>query len=205
MDKTKMIHGSERGHGGIKMTPAAVKILETASHLFYWKGINAVGVETIASEAGVTKKTLYDRFGSKDQLIVAYLAHRDEQWKTHLHQSLANVPANEPLHKILRIFDALGSWLAMNHQRGCAFINALAELTDESHPGRMLIFEEKKWLKQLFADWLTQAGVEEAEAKSEKLLILHEGGTVAYSMNLSTDVVTTLKETAMSIIGETEK
>lgn len=51
------------------LTPAAQRILDTASALFYARGINAVGVDTIAAESGVTKRTLYDRFGSKDQLL----------------------------------------------------------------------------------------------------------------------------------------
>ncbi|MDQ4084268.1 MAG: TetR/AcrR family transcriptional regulator, partial [Actinomycetota bacterium] len=54
------------------LTPGAQRILDVASELFYWRGIHAVGVDTIAAESGVTKRTLYDRFGSKDGLVVAY-------------------------------------------------------------------------------------------------------------------------------------
>ncbi|KGP73581.1 TetR/AcrR family transcriptional regulator [Pontibacillus yanchengensis] len=183
-----------------KMTPAASKILETASHLFYWKGIHSIGVETIANEAGVTKKTLYDRFGSKDQLIVAYLKDRDSQWKNHLSNYSDHVPDEEPLQKILSIFDALENWLTTNNQRGCAFVNAFAELAEESHPGREVIIEEKKWLKQLFATYLKQLGLEHVDDIAERLLILHEGITVTYSMSLSKGIAAA-KETANEIIN----
>ncbi len=59
-------------------------MLEAAERLFYEHGIHAVGVDLIAAEAGVTKKTLYDRFGSKEQIVVEYLAGRDERWRALL-------------------------------------------------------------------------------------------------------------------------
>ncbi|MGE6204558.1 TetR/AcrR family transcriptional regulator [Guptibacillus hwajinpoensis] len=183
----------------IKMTPAALRILDTASNLFYWKGIHSIGVETIATEAGVTKKTLYDRFGSKDQLIVEYLKSRDNQWKTHLYTYLDLVPNHQPLEKILKIFDALENWLETNNQRGCAFVNALAELPEESHPGREVIIEEKRWLMQVFTTFLKELKLQDAEKLGEKLLILHEGVTVTYSMNLSSKVASA-KETAQLLI-----
>ncbi|BCB04153.1 TetR/AcrR family transcriptional regulator [Bacillus sp. KH172YL63] len=183
-----------------KMTPAAKRILEAASDLFYWKGIHSIGVETIANEAGVTKKTLYDRFGSKEQLIVAYLKNRDQQWKNHLTGYLQAVPDQEPLQKILTIFDALESWLNQHNQRGCAFVNALAELTEDNHPGKTVILEEKQWLKQLFSSFLQELNLTDAEDISERLLILHEGVTVTFSMNLSQRGVQSAKETAVLLI-----
>ncbi|GGE51477.1 TetR family transcriptional regulator [Pullulanibacillus camelliae] len=184
-----------------KRTPAALKILDAASQLFYWKGIHSIGVETIASEAGVTKKTLYDRFGSKDQLIVAYLEERDRQWKKHLDNYLDRIPDDKPLQKILSIFDALEKWLETNSQRGCAFVNALAELPEASHPGRKVIFEEKRWLKQLFATFLRHLEFDQADEIAEKLLMLHEGITVTYSMNLSTNGIASAKETVQLILN----
>ncbi|MFC0522854.1 TetR/AcrR family transcriptional regulator [Pontibacillus salicampi] len=183
------------------MTPAARKILDTASHLFYWKGIHAIGVETIAKEAGVTKKTLYDRFGSKDQLIVAYLHNRDALWKDHINQYVNNVSDKDPLSKILSIYDALESWLQKQDQRGCAFVNALAELAEPTHPGRNVIMEEKQWLKQLFATYLVELGVPNTDDISEQLLVLHEGLTVTNSMKLSPNGFTSVKQTAKLLIG----
>ena len=78
------------------LTPGARRVLDAASELFYERGIHAVGVDTIAEAAGVTKKTLYDRFGSKEALVVAYLQHRDARWREHLADHLARVPAAGP-------------------------------------------------------------------------------------------------------------
>ncbi|QST01027.1 TetR/AcrR family transcriptional regulator [Pontibacillus sp. ALD_SL1] len=187
-----------------KMTPAASKILDTASHLFYWKGIHSIGVETIAKEAGVTKKTLYDRFGSKDQLIVSYLNDRDTKFRSHINDYLDQVSNQDPKEKIISIFDALERWLKNQNQRGCAFVNALAELPEESHPGREVIIEEKRWLKQLFISLLEEAGVKNPDEAGEKLLVLHEGVTVTYSMSLSTNGVDLVKDTVQLIINESK-
>ncbi|UXI81004.1 TetR/AcrR family transcriptional regulator, partial [Streptomyces vinaceusdrappus] len=76
--------GSEEEPRRVRMTPGARRVLEAAERLFYEHGIHAVGVDLIAAEAGVTKKTLYDRFGSKEQIVVEYLAGRDERWRALL-------------------------------------------------------------------------------------------------------------------------
>ncbi|MBN8237179.1 TetR/AcrR family transcriptional regulator [Halobacillus kuroshimensis] len=183
-----------------KMTPAARRILDTASELFYSKGIHAVGVETIASEAGVTKKTLYDRFGSKDQLIVAYLEERDQKWRKHLFSCMDEVPDDQPMDKILRIFDALENWMSTRNKRGCAFVNALAELSEETHPGRKVIIEEKKWLKELFASLLRQLQLENPDPIAEQLFILHEGLMVTYSLDIYERGTAGAKETAHMLI-----
>ena len=68
-----------------------------------------MGVDTIAEAAGVTKKTLYDRFGSKEALVVSYLQHRDARWRDHVASELARVPEPGP-ERVLAIFDAAISW-----------------------------------------------------------------------------------------------
>ncbi|GAA3366506.1 hypothetical protein GCM10017744_073820 [Streptomyces antimycoticus] len=74
------------------LTPAARRILDTAAELFYGQGINAVGVDLIAKRSGVTKKTLYDRFGSKEALVAAYLRERDERWRAWLTAEVEKSP-----------------------------------------------------------------------------------------------------------------
>ena len=99
------------------MTPAARRALEAAARLFYERGIHAVGVDLIAAEAGVTKKTLYDRFGSKEQIVVEYLADRDERWRTFLAQRLdAARPASAA--RVLAVFDASRVWTEENSPEG---------------------------------------------------------------------------------------
>ncbi len=66
------------------LTPAGERLLDAASELFYRRGIRAVGVDLVAETAGTTKKTLYDRFGSKDELVALYLRRRARRWQSFL-------------------------------------------------------------------------------------------------------------------------
>src|SRR5438477_9041759 len=91
------------------------RILETADRLFYLRGIRAVGVDTIAAEIGISKRTLYNHFPSKDVLIAAYLERRFRQPKA------SEAP---PAEQILGTFDQLERRFAGKDFRGCPFVNA---------------------------------------------------------------------------------
>ena len=95
------------------------RILETADRLFYLQGIRAVGVDTIAAEIGISKRTLYNHFPSKDELIAAYLERR-----------FTKAPASDkpPVEQILGTFDRIERGFAAKGFRGCPFVNAVAEL-----------------------------------------------------------------------------
>lgn len=162
-------------------TPAAARILTAAAALFYAHGIGAVGVDRIADEAGTTKKTLYDRFGSKEQLVVAYLRARHARFTQHVYDHLDASPPNRD--SALGVFDALSSWLALN-PRGCGFVNAYAELAGTNHAGLAVIGEEKRWVYDLFVERLTADGhVEERGAAAvddlaRTFALLYEGAIV---------------------------
>ncbi|MEV5539635.1 helix-turn-helix domain-containing protein [Saccharopolyspora shandongensis] len=163
----------------VRLTPGAKRILDVAAELFYSRGINAVGVDTIAAESGVTKRTLYDRFGSKDGLLVTYLKTRDRRWR-ELVEARLNAEA-DPVRRALVPFDVLPEWLPQS-SRGCSFVNAFAELPEPDHPGRRLIVAEKQWLRDLFRDLLAEAGAKNPEDLAVQLLSLHEGAIVSYSI-----------------------
>ncbi|HEX6149746.1 TetR/AcrR family transcriptional regulator [Nocardioides sp.] len=163
-----------------RLTPGAQRILDVASELFYSRGIHAVGVDTIAAESGVTKRTLYDRFGSKDGLLVAYLKARDRRWRTMIVDRLESEPA-DGRSRVLAPFDVLPEWLSQN-SRGCSFVNAFAELPDPDHPGRQVVVAEKKWLRSLFHQLLLEAGVADADELAVALLNLHEGAIISYAI-----------------------
>ncbi|WP_338741742.1 helix-turn-helix domain-containing protein [Actinomadura luteofluorescens] len=156
------------------LTPAARRVLQTASELFYERGIGSVGMELIAAEAGVTKKTVYDRFGSKDALILAYLQARDERWRAFTTGRIAEAAGAR--ERVLATFDALGEWLATESGRGCSMVNACAELPDPSHPVHGVAAEQKAWVRALYTDLVGDG------ALADQLLILHEGAVVAFSV-----------------------
>jgi AcrR family transcriptional regulator len=162
-----------------RLTPGARRILDVASVLFYEHGIHAVGVDTIAAESGVTKRTLYDRFGSKDELVADYLRARDDRWRARV---LAAVEAeSDPVRRALAPFAALEDWVAEGAGRGCAFVNAFAELDRPDHPGRRVVDDSKRWLRALFAAEL-EGGVADAPGLALQLLVLHEGALVTHAV-----------------------
>src|SRR5215217_4826375 len=111
------------------MPTARERLVDTAEALFYADGITATGVDTVVRAAGVSKPTLYAHFGSKDELISAVLEARHARRVAEL----------EGVQDVLAEFDA------REGARGCAFLNAAAELG----PGREAIVAEKRWLEAL--------------------------------------------------------
>src|SRR5260370_13477499 len=102
----------------------ADRLLETADRLFYGQGLRATGVDAIAAEIGISKRTLYNHFPSKDALIVAYLRRR---------LRLVPTSTKPPAQQILDDFERLERAFAVEGFRGCAFVNAVAELKDPKH------------------------------------------------------------------------
>jgi AcrR family transcriptional regulator len=146
------------------------RILDTAGRLFYGQGIRAVGVDTIAAEIGISKRTLYNHFPSKDELILAYLSRHFLEPKT----------SDRPLlEQILRYFDKLESWFATDTFRGCPFVNAVAELGDPTHPGTQMAVAYKERRRLWLRDALTQLNVADPDTLATQVAILVEGAIIA--------------------------
>ena len=176
------------------LTPAARRVLDAAADLFYRQGIHAVGVDLIAKRAGVTKKTLYDRFGSKDELITRYLHERDERWRAWLVTEVDRTAGGgSPVERILATFDALGRWAERESPRGCSFVNAAAELPDSGHPARALITTQKRWLRDHLRDLCRDAGVGDAEGVADELMLIHEGTNVVIGLGVMADPAATAR------------
>jgi AcrR family transcriptional regulator len=142
------------------------RILETADRLFYLQGIRAVGVDTIAAEIGISKRTLYNHFPSKDALISAYLERRFVQPR----------PSNKPpAEQILATFDSLERRFASRDFRGCPFVNAVAELGTEDQSVRKVAVAFKESRRLWFRNLLVQLGVADAEALATQLALLVDG------------------------------
>src|SRR3979411_285459 len=142
------------------------RILETADRLFYLQGIRAVGVDTIAAEIGISKRTLYNHFPSKDALISAYLARR----------FVAPRPSDKsPVEQILGTFDSLERRFSAKDFRGCPFVNAVAELGSEDQSVRRIAVAFKESRRLWFRDLLLQLGVADAEGLATQLTLLVDG------------------------------
>jgi len=142
------------------------RILETADRLFYLQGIRAIGVDTIAAEIGISKRTLYNHFPSKDALISAYLERRFVQPR----------PSDKPpAEQILATFDLLERRFARKDFRGCPFVNAVAELGTEDQSVRKIAIAFKESRRLWFRDLLIQLGVADPEALATQLALLVDG------------------------------
>lgn len=185
--------------GSLVRTPAAERVLQAASEMFYRDGIRAVGVDAIAARAGVTKKTLYERFGSKDRLVVEYLRDRDKRWREWL-VAFVERRGGSAKESILSTFDASGEWMDRENPRGCGFVNAAVELPEEGHPARAVIMDQKLWLRDYLANLATEAGVANPGDLAERLLILHEGATVTNALGTATAPAQKAREVAAVLI-----
>ncbi|CAN5881705.1 TetR/AcrR family transcriptional regulator [soil metagenome] len=181
------------------LTPAAERILTTASRLFYEEGIRAVGVDAISEQADVSKVTLYKNFGSKGELVAAYLRLRDERWRAVLARDTDRYV--HPTERLLAFFDAYGEYLFDEEgYRGCAFINAAAELPDTDHPAWSVIQEHKDGIWRHLSVLATEAGFKDPEATAERLLILLEGAWVTAVVRRSVEPLDCARDIAVKLL-----
>jgi len=134
--------------------PARQLLLEAAARLFYAQGVGATGIDTITTEAGVAKKSLYNNFASKADLVAAYLEARHEEW-LDLYRARVAIAATTA-ERVLAVFDAYldHANFAYEHGfRGCGLLNAAAELP-VGHPGRLAVRQHKEEVEHLLATHL---------------------------------------------------
>jgi AcrR family transcriptional regulator len=144
------------------------RILDAATTLFYTEGINATGVEHLAEHAHVSKRTLYQHFASKDELIVAYLRRfgEDKPLPPSVALDRTDISARDRLLEVFR---------PAPDTRGCPFLNTSAELAEPDHPARIVA----KLSKQAFIDALarvaTEAGARDPQQLGHRLAVLSDG------------------------------
>ncbi len=156
--------------------PARERLLAAADELFYEEGVNLVGIDRVIERAGVAKASLYDCFGSKEELIRSYLQQRHEARQVRLRDWLARYAT--PRDKILGIFDYVAESVARPDYRGCPFARASAE----ARPGssvKTVCDESRAWNLALFADLARQAGATDAERTAQQLRLLYDGASVS--------------------------
>jgi AcrR family transcriptional regulator len=159
---------------------ARERLLAAADQLFYAEGVHVVGVDRIAERAGATKATLYNTFGSKEELVRAYL----EQHMRRRQERIARIlTANDtPRERILGIFAEVEKLLAGSEFRGCRFIMATAE----ARPGdasEVVAEQYRTWLRSVFTEVAKEAGAIDAEQLGRRLLLLYDGAAVAARMD----------------------
>lgn len=151
------------------------RIVKAAAHLFYLEGIRSVSVDAIADRAGITKKTLYYHFTSKDDLIAAYLEQRDPPNLAAFARWLKE--AEGPLPERMEGFFARMAVAARHPKwKGCGFLRTTAELANlPGHPARKVAAQHKKKLEGWLADTFREAGLLAPEALAQQIAVLIDG------------------------------
>ncbi len=158
------------------MSKVRERILETASQLFYQRGIPAAGVDAIIQGADVARMSFYRHFRSKEGLVVAYLARRDRATLEWFERRVTELAPNAR-HRPLAVFEALAERFASEQYRGCGFINAMVESPDRTSAAHRTAAAHKASFQALLARLLRDAGLPESAASD--LLLLFDGAVVA--------------------------
>jgi AcrR family transcriptional regulator len=149
------------------------RLLDAAADLFYRQGIGAVGVDLVTKVAGVSKRTLYQQFGNKDQLVAQSLdAHGMTILDMYLPVGGEDAP---PRQQILAVFDQLSRWTASDGFRGCPFVNTATELADPDHPARRVARDYKMRLRDYFARQAERGGADDPQCLAEQLIVVFDG------------------------------
>ncbi|WP_298983275.1 TetR/AcrR family transcriptional regulator [uncultured Roseibium sp.] len=151
------------------------KIVDAATRLFYREGIRAVSVDAVAAKAGVTKKTLYYHFESKDDLVAEYLSSRDQP-NLRLYETWFGAAQGNVADKVEAIFQELTQAARHPKWQGCGFLRTTAELANQpGHPALRIGAAHKK----KFEDWLTNSlashGCTQPGAVSRQVVLLMDG------------------------------
>jgi AcrR family transcriptional regulator len=167
------------------------RILETADRLFYRRGIHAVGVDMVAAEIGISKRTLYNHFPSKDALVLAYLGRRF--WR---HRP-SDAP---PIEQILGDFDRLERFFGSDEFRGCPFVNAVAELGAPGHAATQVAIEFKEQRRLWFKDLAERLGVADPDGLATQLQLLVEGAIATALVRGDPKIARSAREAAKVLI-----
>jgi AcrR family transcriptional regulator len=158
---------------------ARERLLKAANELFYAEGVHTVGIDRVIERAGVAKASLYNTFGSKDELVRAYLEGRHarvaERITRHLEQG------GTPRERLLGVFEAQGELFAEPGFRGCAFVSASAE---SPGPAVSLAAEEYRgWVRSLLTGLAREAGAPDPEGLARQLHMLYDGASLSARMD----------------------
>lgn len=161
-------------------TSARERLLDAANELFYAEGIQTVGIDRIIERAGVAKASLYNLFGSKEELVAAYLASRHDRTTGRI--TRATDAVDDARQKILAVFDSQAEQYERPGFNGCAFVAATTEARPES------VIEQsadrfRTWMRAMFTDLAEQVGAADPESLGRQLHLLYDGAGVSGRMD----------------------
>lgn len=175
------------------------RILETASKLFYHRGVRAVGVDLVVEEAGVAKTSLYRHFGTKDDLVAAFLKREDEDfWGTW--DRVAAQHRNDAVAELEAHLAWIGERVGRPHYRGCPQINVAAEFPEADHPARKVATAHKLEMRRRLKSIAERLGAARPDELAGQLSLLINGAFVSSQLFSPGEATPLLRGTAHALI-----
>jgi AcrR family transcriptional regulator len=175
---------------------ARERLLAAANELFYAEGVHTVGIDRVIERAGVAKASLYNTFGSKDELVRAYLEGKHSQQARRISRWVERY--DTPRERLLAVFESQGELFASPGYRGCAFVGASAE-----SPGQLVeqaAADYRGWLRSLLVDLATAAGVAAPEPLARQLQMIYDGASLSARMDHDPDAAAAARATAETLL-----
>ncbi|MDE1985422.1 MAG: TetR/AcrR family transcriptional regulator [Alphaproteobacteria bacterium] len=182
--------------------PAEVraKILETACTLFYQRGVRAVGVDLVVEKAGVAKTSLYRHFGTKDDLVAAFLAREDEDfWGTW--DRVAAQHSDDAAAELDAHLGWIGERVGRANYRGCPQINVAAEFPETDHPARKVAAAHKRQMRRRLKGIAERLGAARPDELAGQLSLLINGAFVSSQLFKPGEATPLLRNTAQALIA----
>jgi AcrR family transcriptional regulator len=176
---------------------ARARLLDAADELFYGEGVQTVGIDRIIEHAGVAKASLYNTFGSKEELVAAYLEARGARTKDRISRTLTRF--RTPREKLLGVFDAQGEMFTRPGYNGCAFARATAEVPEDNRIRRVAA-DHRAWVRGLFTELATQSGYADPDELARRLHLLYDGALQAARMDRDPSAATTARAAAAVLL-----
>ncbi|MHA1529070.1 MAG: TetR/AcrR family transcriptional regulator [Alphaproteobacteria bacterium] len=176
------------------------ELVGKALSAFYRTGFHATGMDRLAAETGVSKTSIYKHFRTKEDLILAALRLRDEQFRNFRARRLEAL-ADTERGQLLALFDLLGEWFRQDGFRGCMFIKASAEYQEPDHPIHAQSAEHKRLLFVSVRELARKAGAPDPVSLARALLLLEEGAIVTAHLGHTTDPAGDAKAAARVLIA----
>ncbi|MFC5827567.1 TetR/AcrR family transcriptional regulator [Nonomuraea insulae] len=178
------------------------RLLAAADDLFYREGVQTVGIDRIVKQAGVAKASLYNVFGSKDELVQAYLDARHADTRELVERSLTRF--RTPRERLLGVFDAQGQLFTEPDFNGCAHMTASAEAAHGSVV-EGAADRYRLWVRTLFTDLAREAGVADSDGLARQLHLLYDGAGVSARMDRDPSAATTARAAAAALFDAAVK
>ena len=175
------------------------ELVQKALRAFYRNGFHATGMDMLAAETGISKTSMYKHFRTKEDLIIAVLRLRDENFRNWLFRRMEEL-ADTPREQLIAMFDALEEWFAEAGYKGCMFIKASSEFQDAGHPIHKQSADHKRMLETHVTELAEKSGAADPGALARQLLLLKEGAIVTAHLGHTENPAQDARKAAVQVL-----